>query len=109
MDSGVWGIGPEQYVHQSRWGAVTPPLNNLSESLSQALCAAFLPVLPWLRAGFNEWGSVQGGRKVASVSQGLILLAREEGKAKTAQCENVVPWRWRWGELKGLAPPEMQG
>jgi hypothetical protein len=43
------------------------------------------------------------------VSQGLILLAGEEGKEKAAECENVVPWRWGWGVLTGPAPPEMQG
>lgn len=64
--SGRWGeAGPEQNGHQSRWGALThtPPRNNLWESLSQALCAAFLPVLPRPRAGLMNGAQFRvGGR-----------------------------------------------
>lgn len=62
VDTGEAGL--EQVGHQSRWGVVTPPPpNNLWESLSQALCATFLPVLPWLRAGLMNGAQFRvGGR-----------------------------------------------
>lgn len=49
------------------------------------------------------------GGKVGSGSQSLILLAREEGKEKTATCENVVPRRLGWGCAQRHSPPELPG
>lgn len=68
---------------QVPWG-LPCHLSAVSSSKAWGSCSPSCPG-PTPR-GLNEWGSVRaGGRKVGRRSQGLSLLAREEGKEKNSR------------------------